>query len=75
MNTLGRFTKHRAIPEQPIMLAQFATAQSALDYRAANGGWVYIREDASNALWFDAAYFTPSAIFRHPAASGNGRLL
>ena len=65
----------KAIPEQPLMMAEFATAQAALDFRASHGGWVFVREDASNALWFDAAYYTATAILRHPAAAGNGRLI
>lgn len=65
----------RAIPPVPVMLIQFATAQAALDHKAAHGGWIFIRDDSSRATWFDASWFTPSAILRHPAAQGSGRLI
>jgi hypothetical protein len=65
----------KAIPEQKPIVAQFATAQAALDHKAAHGGWIFVRDDSSRSTWFDAAWFTPSAIMRHPSAHGSGRLI
>lgn len=66
----------QAIPEQAPIVATFATAQQALDYRAQHGGWVFINDKASNATWFDASMFTPSGIMRHSMTRGqSGKLI
>lgn len=64
-----------AIPEQRPILAEFATAQAALAHKKSHGGWIFIRDNSSRATWFDASWFTMSAVVRHPAAKGSGRVI
>lgn len=65
----------QAIPEQSPLYIGFAHASAALAHKEGAGGWIFVPDNAAGAVWFDAAYFTPSAIMRHPAAKGSGRLL
>jgi hypothetical protein len=60
----------QAIPPVEPMQITFATAQAALDYREANGGWVAVAEQCSNGFWFDASIFTASAVMKHPVLTG-----
>ncbi|WP_206617684.1 hypothetical protein, partial [Mesorhizobium sp. M7A.F.Ca.AU.001.01.1.1] len=56
-------------------MAEFSSANEAVLYRQKFGGWIFVKEGETAALWFDAEFYTPSFIFRHAAASGNGRLI
>lgn len=72
--TLAAWHKRKAIPEIEPLYIGFASAGAALEHRAQKGGWLFVSDASAGAVWFDPQ-FTPSAIFRHPAAKGSGRLI
>lgn len=65
----------KAISEQKPMYIGFASAAAALAHREGAGGWIFVPDNAAGGIWFDGSIFTPSAILRHPAANGSGRLV
>ena len=65
----------QAIPEQSPLYIGFSSAGAALAHREGAGGWIFVPDNTAGAIWFDAAYFTASAVMRHPAAKASGRLL
>lgn len=67
-------TARLAIPEQAPLYIGFASATAALAHREGAGGWVYVPNDSAGAVWFDPQ-FTASAVMRHHAAKGSGRLI
>lgn len=66
---------HKAIPEQSPLYIGFAHASAGIEHKALHGGWLFIPDNAAGSVWFDGAYFTASAVMRHPAAKGSGRLI
>jgi hypothetical protein len=52
--------------------AEFETLLDAAIYRANHGGWLFVNS-FSEALWFSAEYYTPSAIMLK--TRGNGELV
>lgn len=59
-----------------MIMAEFDTLEAALEHRAKVGGWLFVSDIPTTTLWFDAARYTPSAIFLHPATHGRtGRLI
>jgi len=44
-----------------MITAQFETLLDAAIYRRNHGGWLFVN-DFSEATWFDASHYTPSAI-------------
>ena len=66
----------KAIPPVDAIQITFATAQGALTYKAANGGWVFFAYQCCNGFWFAAEYFTASAAMTHPVLRGKtGKLI
>lgn len=67
--------KKAILPVDAIQIT-FATAQGALTYKAANGGWVFVADQCCNGFWFAAEYFTASAAMTHPVLRGKtGKLI
>jgi hypothetical protein len=53
----------------------FDSVEAAKQQRDQHGGWIFIADDASCAIWYSSA-FTPSKILTHPAGQGlSGRLV
>lgn len=65
----------KAIPPVAPAYIGFASVGAALAYQEKAGGWIFAPDQAAGAIWFDGALFTASAVIKHPAAKGSGRLL
>jgi len=49
--------------------AQFESLLDAAIYRRNHGGWLFVT-DRSEAFWFDASHYTPSAIMVNRMVNG-----
>lgn len=63
------------IPPLPAVVQQFSHFADAAEHQAKHGGWLFVADGASGAVWYDGACFTPSAVMLHPWSHGSGRII